>query len=79
MREQLFQPSFPHSASYPEFSVTVVRMPFFAALQPIRAMSHISSFAHVPQINTSNFHTGAQMDSTLQGFLWPQYNLTVCR
>jgi peroxin-5 len=49
-REQSFQP------------------PFFHALQPqvpMRAMSHIPDFAHLPQTITSNFHSGSQIDSAL--------------
>ena len=74
-REQLFQPSFPHSASYPAFSVTVVRILLFAALQPqlpMRAMSHMTGFAHPHQTTTPNFHSGSRIDSTLQNlnFLW---------
>ena len=72
-QEQLFQPSFPHSASYSAFSVTAVRMFLFAALQPqlpMRAVSHISSFAHAPQTTIPNFHSGSQIDSTLQVLLW---------
>ncbi|KAF8499718.1 hypothetical protein F5888DRAFT_1802201 [Russula emetica] len=47
-REQLFQPSFPHTLQ-PQL--------------PMREMSHISSFAHLPQTTTPNFHSGSQIDN----------------
>ena len=71
-QEQLFQPSFPQCASHPTFSVTVVRMLLFAALQPQLPMraTYIPSFAHITQTTTPNFHSSSQIDSMLQGFLW---------
>jgi hypothetical protein len=67
-REQSFQPPFFHGASHPVVLVSVVRMLRLAALQPqvpMRAMSHIPDFAHLPQTITSNFHSGSQIDSAL--------------
>ena len=78
-REQSFQPPFFHGASHPVVSVSVVGMLRLAALQPqipLRTMSHIPSFAHLPQTST---HSGSQIDGALQGFLWFQYILTLCR
>jgi hypothetical protein len=71
---QLFQPSFSHSASHLVVSVNVVRMLRLAALRPqgpMHAMSHVSSFAHLPQTTTPNFHSGPQIDSALRSFLDP--------
>jgi hypothetical protein len=81
-QEQSFQPPFFHGASHPVVPASVVRMLHLVALQPqmpLRAMSHVPSFAHLPQTSTPNFHSGSQIDSALPGFLWPQFILTSCR